>query len=105
MNSRAVVFCAVLALLCVTVYADGVEVDAEGNPLRRPIMMTHGSSPDHVAAIGKIGKILQREPMSANAVKKSEDDDSIIQSLVPVKADVSPADIKAHIKKRESDAP
>jgi len=67
--------------------------------LRKPIIMTHGSSPDHVAAIGKIGKILQREPLSANAIKKSEDDDSIIQSLVPVKADVSPADIKAHIKK------
>jgi len=99
MNSRAVVFVAVIALLCAHVSAESMEVDAEGNPLRKPIIMTHGSSPDHVAAIGKIGKILQREPLSANAIKKSEDDDSIIQSLVPVKADVSPADIKAHIKK------
>jgi len=101
MNSRHVVFCAVLALLCVNVYADGesMEVDAEGNPLRKPIIMNHGSSPDHIAAIGKIGKILAREPLSANAVKKSEDDDSSIQSLVPVKVDVNPADIKRHIKK------
>jgi len=86
MNSRQVVFCAVLALLCVNVYADGesMEVDAEGNPLRKPIIMHHGSSPDHVAAIGKIGKILSREPLSANAVKKSEDDDApAIQSLIP----------------------
>jgi len=101
MNSR-VVFVALLALLCVNVAraeGESMEVDAEGNPLRKPIIMHHGSSPDHVLAIGKIGKILAREPMSANAIKKSEDDDSIIQSLVPVKADVSPADIKAHIKK------
>jgi len=76
-----------------------MEVDAEGNPLRKPIIMHHGSSPDHVLAIGKIGKILAREPLSANAIKKSEDDDSIIQSLVPVRADVTPHDIKAHIKK------
>jgi chromosome segregation ATPase len=101
MNSR-VVFVALLALLCVNVAraeGESMEVDAEGAPLRKPIIMHHGSSPDHVLAIGKIGKILSREPLSANAIKKSEDDDSIIQSLVPVKADVSPADIKAHIKK------
>jgi len=67
--------------------------------LRKPIIMHHGSSPDHVAAIGKIGKILAREPLAANAVKRNEDDDSIIQALVPVKADVTPADIKRHIKK------
>jgi hypothetical protein len=101
MNSRHVVLAAVLALLCVAVSAEGesMEVDAEGNPLRKPIIMHHGSSPDHIAAIGNIGKILSREPLSANAVKKSEDDDSSTQSLVPVKVDVNPADIKAHIKK------
>jgi len=101
MNSRTVVFCAVLALLCVNVYADGeaMEVDAEGRPLRKPIIMTHGSSPDHIAALHKIKGVLAREPLSANAVKKNEDDDSTIQSLVPVKVDVSPADIKAHIAK------
>jgi len=102
MTSRAVVFVAVIALLCVSVYAEGdqMEVDAEGRPLRRPIIMHHGSSPDHIAAIGKIGKILQREPLSANAIKKSEDDEAgATQALVPVKVDVNPADIKAHIKK------
>jgi len=99
--SRHVVLATVLALLCVAVSAEGesMEVDAEGNPLRKPIIMHHGSSPDHVAAIGKIGKILAREPLSANAKKKSEDDDSIIQSLVPVKVDVTPADVKKHIQK------
>jgi hypothetical protein len=101
MNSRAVVFCAVIALLAVSVRAEGetMEVDAEGNPLRKPIIMHHGSSPDHIMAIGKIGKILAREPLSANAVKKSEEDDSVLQSLVPVRVDVNPADIKRHIKK------
>jgi len=101
MNSRTVVFCAVLALLCVNVYADGeaMEVDEEGRPLRKPIIMHHGSSPDHMAALHKIKGVLAREPLSANAVKKSEDDESTIQSLVPVKVDVSPADIKAHIAK------
>jgi len=101
MNSRTVVFCAVLALLCVNVYADGeaMEVDEEGRPLRKPIIMHHGSSPDHIAALTKIKGVLAREPLSANAVKKSEDDESTIQSLVPVKVDVSPADIKAHIAK------
>jgi hypothetical protein len=99
--SRTVVLAAVFALLCVAVSAEGesMEVDAEGNPLRKPIIMHHGSSPDHIAAIGTIGKILAREPLSANAAKKSEDDDSIIQSLVPVKVDVTPADVKKHIKK------
>jgi hypothetical protein len=99
---RQVVFCAVLAVLCCVAYADGESWEGEGwpNPLRKPIIMHHGSSPDHVAAIGKIGKILSREPLAANAIKKSEDDDApAIQSLVPVKADVTPADIKAHIKK------
>jgi len=99
---RAVVFCAVLALLCVVgARADGeaMEVDAEGNPLRKPIISYHFSSPDHVNALNKIKKVLAREPLSANAQKKSEDDDTVIQSLTPVKADVTPADIKAHIKK------
>jgi len=61
--------------------------------------MHHGSSPAHIAAVGKIGQILQREPLSANAVKKNEDDEGTTQSLVPVKVDVNPADIKAHIAK------
>jgi len=102
--SRHVVLATVLALLCVAVSAEGesMEVDAEGNPLRKPIIMHHGSSPDHVAAIGKIGKILSREPLSANAIKKSEEDDSIIQSLVPVKVDVTAADIKKHIKRENN---
>jgi len=96
-----VVFVAVLALMCVSVYADGdsMGVDAEGRPLRKPLIMHHGSSPAHIAAIGTIGKILAREPLSANAVKKSEDDEGATQALVPVKVDVNPADIKAHIKK------
>jgi len=99
--SRHVVLATVLALLCVAVSAEGesMEVDAEGNPLRKPIIMHHGSSPDHIAAIGKIGKILSREPLAANAVKKNEDDDSITQSLVPVKVEVTPGDVKRHIKK------
>jgi len=102
--SRHVVLATVLALLCVAVSADGesMEVDAEGNPLRKPIIMHHGSSPDHIAAIGKIGKILAREPLSANAIKKSEEDDSIIQSLVPVKVDVSASDVKKHIAKENA---
>jgi len=101
MNSR-VVFLALVALMCVSVAraeGESMEVDAEGKPLRKPIIMHHGSSPDHVLAIGKIGKILAREPLSANAIKKSEEDDSIIQSLVPVRADVTPHDIRKHIKK------
>jgi len=102
MNASWVVF-AVFALLSVSAYAEGVsesmEVDAEGNPLRKPIIMHHGSSPDHVAAIGKIGKILAREPLAANSVKRNEDDDSVTHSIIPVKADVSPSDIKAHIAK------
>jgi len=100
MNS-VVVFCAVLALLCVHgIRAEGesMEVDAEGNPLMRPIIQHHGSSPDHQAALTKIRGILAAEPMSANAVKKSEDDESTLQSLIPVRADVTPADIKKHIK-------
>jgi len=102
MNASWVVF-AVFALLSVSAYAEGVtesmEVDVEGNPLRKPIIMHHGSSPDHVAAIGKIGKILGREPLSANAVKRNEDDDSVTHSIIPVKVEVSPSDIKAHIAK------
>lgn len=100
MNSRIVVFCAAVALLCVhAVRAEGVEVDAEGNPLKRPIIAHHGSSPDHQAALTSIRGILAAEPLSANAVKKSEDEESTIQSLVPVKADVTPADIAKHIKR------
>jgi hypothetical protein len=76
-----------------------MEVDAEGRPLMKPIIQHHGSSPDHQAALTKIRGIFAAEPMSANAVKKSEDEETTIQSLIPVKADVTPADIKAHIKK------
>jgi len=94
---------AVLALLSVSAYAEGMEqsmeVDAEGNPLRKPIIMHHGSSPDHIAAIGKIGKILSREPLSANLKKTNEDDDSVTHSINPVKVDVNPSDIKKHIAK------
>jgi hypothetical protein len=51
-----------------------IAVDAEGRPLmRKPIIQSHGSSPDHIAAIGKIGKILSREPLSANLKKVSEE--------------------------------
>jgi len=102
MNGGLVVF-AVLALLSVSAYAEGteqsVEVDLEGNPLRKPIIMNHGSSPDHIAAIGKIGKILSREPLAANAVITNEDDDSSSHSILPVKVDINPADIKKHIAK------
>jgi len=102
MNGGLVVF-AVLALLSVSAYAEGMEqsmeVDAEGNPLRKPIIMHHGSSPDHIAAIGKIGKILSREPLSANLKKTNEDDDSVTHSINPVKVDVNPSDIKKHIAK------
>jgi len=99
MNGRVVAVCAVLALLSVAVSAESMEVDAEGNPLRKPIIMQHGSSPEHQKALHQIKGVLGREPMAANAVKKSEDDDSVIQSLVPVKVDVSPSDIKKHIAK------
>jgi len=61
--------------------------------------MSHGSSPDHISAIGAIGKILSREPLSANAKKVSEEDDSVTHAIIPVKAEVTPADIKAHIAK------
>jgi hypothetical protein len=81
------------------VAAETVEVDAEGNPLKKPIIQHHGSSPDHQSALTAIRGVLGREPLAANAVKKSEDDDSVSQSLVPVKVDVSPADIKKHIAK------
>jgi hypothetical protein len=69
MNGRHVVIVAVLALLAVAVSAESMEVDAEGNPLRKPIIMQHGSSPDHQAALKAIHGVLGREPLSANAVK------------------------------------
>lgn len=97
MNSRQAVFVAVLALLCVSASAEGEEWRKP--TLKKPIIMQPFTSPDHQAALGTIKNILGEEPLSANAVKKSDDDAPAIQSLVPVKADVTPADIKAHIKK------
>jgi len=97
MNSRQAVFVAVLALLCVSASAEGEEWRKP--TLKKPIIMQPFTSPDHQAALGNIKNILGQEPLSANAVKKTDDDTPALQSLVPVKADVTPADIKAHIKK------
>jgi len=104
MNSRHIVV-ALFALLCVGVHAEGetslvdVELDSEG-PLQKPIILSAGGSPEIAGAIGQISKVLSREPLAANAPKKSEDDDApSVVARIPVKVDVNPADIKAHIKK------
>jgi len=100
MNSRFVVL-AVLALLSVA-YADSntLDLDAEGNPLRKPIILSPGGAPEIASALTKIKSVLSREPLAANAVKKSEDEDGPgMRIRIPVRSDVTPRDIKRHIKK------
>jgi len=100
MNSRFVVV-AVLALLSVA-YADSsaLDLDAEGNPLRKPIILSAGGAPEIAGALSKISAVLSREPLAANAVKKSEDDDAPgARVRIPVRSDVTDVDIKKHIKK------
>jgi len=107
MNSRHVVV-ALFALLCVGVHAEGESslLDAEdgyAGDLRKPLILSAGGSPEIAGAIGQISKVLSREPLSANAPKKSEDDDApATVARVPVKVDVNPSDIKAHIKKENA---
>jgi len=46
---------------------------------------------------------LSREPLAANAPKKSEDDDApSVVARIPVKVDVNPSDIKKHILKENA---
>jgi len=100
MNSRFVVL-AVLALLSVA-YAesDALDLDAEGNPLRKPIILSPGGAPEIAGALSKISAVLSREPLAANSVKKSEDEEAPgVRVRIPVRSDVTPADIKKHIKK------
>jgi NADH dehydrogenase/NADH:ubiquinone oxidoreductase subunit G len=100
MNSRFVVV-AVLALLSVA-YADSTELDldADRNPLRKPIILSPGGAPEIANALTKIKSVLAREPLAANAIKKSEDDDGGgVRVRIPVPSDVTDADIKKHIQK------